>query len=114
MVADLLSLIYDAEACGLISRLIERVLESAVDPHMAKRDPGNLLQLPAHATPVDAAHDGGKVFVIGLLVKELGKYLLRTLQALRFAALPACGCVRFIEPLDATPRKGTDFYLFAG
>jgi hypothetical protein len=47
-------------------------------------------------------------------MKELGKYLLGTLQTFRFAALPVCGCVRFVEPLDATPSEGADFDCFAG
>ena len=82
---------------------------------MAHRDARDLLQLLAYAAPVDAAHDDGKVFVVGLLVKELYKYLpCGHRRAFRFAAPPMRSRVGVVESLDATPSKGADFYCFAG
>ena len=71
MIDDLLAFIDDAEARGLVARLIKGVLVLASYPYMAHRYAGDLLQLPADAAPIDAAHDDSKVFVVGLLVKKL-------------------------------------------
>ena len=46
-------------------------------------------------------------------MKELRENFLRTLQAFRLAALPMRNGVSVVEPLDAAPGKGTDFYRFA-
>jgi hypothetical protein len=89
------------------------VLVLSINPDMAERHPGDFLQLPAHAPPVDAANDDGKVFAVRLLVKELREHFLRALQAFRFAVLPVRYCVTVVESLDATPGEGSDFYRFA-
>jgi hypothetical protein len=39
---------------------------------------------------------------------------LRALQAFGLAAPPMQGCVGVVEPLDAAPRKRSDFNRFAG
>jgi hypothetical protein len=64
MVDDLLSVIYEAEACGLISGLIEHVLESAVDPRVPHRYGRDLLQLSAYARrrPTAGVCRTGRIF----------------------------------------------------
>jgi hypothetical protein len=69
-----------------------------------------------------------------LLVDELGENFLRALQAFGLfgeaphpslllgaafqafyvATLPMCGSVGFVEPLNATPGEGSNFYRFSG
>jgi hypothetical protein len=114
VIDDVLAFIHDAEARGLIARFIERVLVFPIDPDVPERPPGDFLQFSAHATPVNAAHDDGKVCAVRLLVNKLGEHFLRAPQAFGFAALPMQGRVGVVEPLDAAPGKGAYFYRFAG
>ena len=74
MINDILAIVHDVEACGPVSRLIECVLVFPIDPDVAKRDPGDLLQFPADAAPVDASDNDRKIFVVRLFVKELGEH----------------------------------------
>jgi hypothetical protein len=114
VIDDLLAFVHDAKPRGLVARLIECVLVFPIDSDVAHRYAGDLLQLPAHSAPIDAADGDRKTFVVRLLVEKLGKDFLRALQAIRFATLLMQGCVGVEESLDAAPRKGSDFYSFAG
>jgi hypothetical protein len=51
------------KACGLVARLVERVLVFQINPDATERHSRDFPQFPAHAAPIDAAHDDGKVFI---------------------------------------------------
>ena len=105
---DLFPIIDDAVPSCSIAGFIERVLIAAIDAHLAQHDARHFFQVPSHPAPIDPAHDGGKVSVIGFLVEELCEYFQRTAEALRFAALPMNGCVGIVQPLNPTPGECSD------
>jgi hypothetical protein len=109
---DPFAVIDDAKLSGPSARFIERMLIAAIDANLPERNTGEFLELPAHAPPVDRAHDDDEVGA-GLVVKQLREYLLRAAEAFGLAALPMHGRIRIIEPLNAVLRECPDLDRFA-
>src|ERR1022692_5281890 len=82
MIHDLVAVIANPKLRGALARLIDCILEPAIDAYLAKRDAGKFLQLPSDASPIHGPHDDRKFRIPRILMKQLREHLQRTLQAL--------------------------------
>lgn len=112
---DLRPIIDDAKPGGPVSRFIERMLIAAVNANLPQRDSRQLLKLPAHSPPIHRArNDRREVCVMGILVKELREYFLRTTETFCVAALPVNGRIHVVPPLNGAPCECSGGKRFAG